>query len=244
MIDLIHSFFQNLYNLEELIRWGGMTVLLIIVFSETGLLIGFFLPGDSLLVVAGVLAAGGFLDIWWLNISLMLAAILGDAVGYQIGLRTGPKIFKREDSLLFRRSHLLRTHEFYERHGGKTIILARFIPVIRTFAPVVAGVGTMGYWRIATYNIVGGIGWVASMTLSGYFLGRLDPHIKEHIHYVVAIVIFLSILPGAVPIARSYLESWRAKRKGCGQAPAPSGDGPPAASGELPVEAPAPETDR
>ncbi len=209
MIDLIHSFFQQLYNLEELIKWGGLTVLVVIVFAETGLLIGFFLPGDSLLVVAGVLAAGGLINIWWLNLAVMAAAIIGDAVGYQIGLRTGPAIFKREDSLFFKRSHLIRTHEFYERHGGKTIIIARFIPIIRTFAPVVAGVGTMGYWRFATYNIVGGISWVASMTLGGYFLGQLDPNIKQHIHYVVAIVIFVSILPGLVPMAQSWLESRR-----------------------------------
>ncbi|MBI3890186.1 MAG: VTT domain-containing protein [Candidatus Wallbacteria bacterium] len=205
MLDLIHNFFQNLYNLEELIRWGGMTVLIVIVFAETGLLIGFFLPGDSLLVVAGVLAAAGHLNILWLNVSLMLAAVIGDAVGYQIGLRTGPKIFTREDSLFFRRSHLLRTHEFYERHGGKTIILARFIPVIRTFAPVVAGVGTMGYLRFASYNIVGGVSWVASMTLGGYFLGQADKDIKHHIHYVVAAVIFVSVLPGIYAVAKEYL---------------------------------------
>ncbi|MBI4867034.1 MAG: VTT domain-containing protein [Candidatus Wallbacteria bacterium] len=220
MIDLIHNFFQNLYNLEELIKWGGLTVLIAIVFSETGLLIGFFLPGDSLLVVAGVLAAAGHLDIVVLNVSLMLAAIIGDAVGYQIGLRTGPKIFTREDSLFFRRSHLIKTHEFYERHGGKTIILARFIPIIRTFAPVVAGVGTMGYARFATYNIVGGVAWVASMTLGGFFLGKLDPNIGSHIHYVVAGVIFVSILPGIWAVAKEYLQPTPVKPGGDAALPA------------------------
>lgn len=207
MMQLVHDFFQNVYNLPWLIQTGGLTILIAIVFAETGLLIGFFLPGDSLLVTAGVFAAAGHLDIVWLNVSLMLAAIIGDAVGYQIGLRTGPKIFTREDSFFFRRSHLLKTHEFYERHGGKTIILARFIPVIRTFAPVVAGVGTMGYARFAAYNIFGGISWVSSMTLLGYFLGKQDPHIDKHIHYVIAIVIFVSILPGIYGVAKSWLGS-------------------------------------
>ncbi len=204
MLDLIRSFFQNIYNLEELIRWGGMAVLIVIVFAETGLLIGFFLPGDSLLVVAGTLAAAGILDIFWLNVSLMLAAIIGDALGYYIGLKTGPKIFTREDSLFFRRSHLIKTHEFYERHGGKTIILARFIPVIRTFAPVVAGVGTMSYRRFAAYNIIGGVSWVASMTLAGYSLKHFIPNIDKHIHYVVAVVIFVSILPGIFAFVKEY----------------------------------------
>ena len=138
-----------------MVRWGGYVALVAIVFTETGLLIGFFLPGDSLLITAGLVAAAGGLDIWLLNGLLIVAAIAGDSVGYAIGYRTGPHIFTREDSRWFSRTHLVRTREFYERHGGKTIVLARFIPIIRTFAPVVAGVGRMEYRKFLMYNVLG-----------------------------------------------------------------------------------------
>ena len=168
-MDLITEFFSKLGNLEELIRWGGLTVLIIIVFAETGLLIGFFLPGDSLLITAGLIAAQGYLDIVVLNVSLILAAIIGDQVGYLFGKKTGPKLFNREKSLLFDKDHLLKAKEFYEKYGGRAIIYARFVPFARTFAPIVAGVGQMNYRKFVTYNIFGGILWVASMTLLGYF---------------------------------------------------------------------------
>ncbi len=197
-MNLIHDFFATVYNVPELIRLGGMAGLVFIVFAETGLMVGFFLPGDSLLVTAGLFAARGDLDIVLLNVLVCAAAIAGDATGYWIGRRAGRPLFNRPNSLLFRREHLVKTHEFYERHGGKTIVIARFIPILRTFAPVVAGVGEMGYRRFATYNIAGGIGWVVSMTLGGYFLGRMVPNIDEQIHYVVAAVIFLSLLPGII----------------------------------------------
>jgi membrane-associated protein len=180
-------------------------MLLLIVFAETGLLIGFFLPGDSLLVTAGVFAAAGHLDIWTILIAVSAAAVIGDQVGYYIGLRTGPRIFTREDSLLFKRAHLMRAHAFYEKHGGKTIILARFVPVIRTFAPVVAGVGDMEYRKFVSYNVIGGILWVWSTSLLGYSLGRVVPDIDRHIHLVIVVVVFLSILPGII-------EFWRARR--------------------------------
>ena len=196
------------YALDDLIRWGGYTVLVAIVFTETGLLVGFFLPGDSLLVTAGLVAGTGGLDIWWLNLLLMLAAIAGDSVGYAIGFRAGPRIFTREDSLLFHRRHLIRTREFYERYGGKTIVLARFIPIIRTFAPVVAGVGQMVYRRFLFYNVFGGVGWVASLTWAGYLLGQMVPNIDRHVHIVVAIVIVLSVLP----IVGEILKARRKKR--------------------------------
>ena len=183
------------YALDDLIRWGGYAVLVAIVFTETGLLVGFFLPGDSLLITAGLVAGTGSLNIWWLNVLLMVAAIAGDSVGYAIGFRTGPRIFTREDSLLFTRRHLVRTREFYERYGGKTIVLARFIPIIRTFAPVVAGVGQMVYRRFLFYNVFGGIGWVVSLTWAGYLLGQTIPNIDQHVHLLVAIVIVLSVLP-------------------------------------------------
>ena len=179
------------YALDDLIRWGGYAVLVAIVFTETGLLVGFFLPGDSLLITAGLVAGAGGLNIWWLNALLIAAAIVGDSVGYAIGFRTGPRIFTRDDSLIFNRRHLIRTREFYERYGGKTIVLARFIPIIRTFAPVVAGVGQMAYRRFLFYNVFGGIGWVASLTWAGYLLGQTVPNITQHIHLVVAIVIVL-----------------------------------------------------
>ena len=178
----------------------------VIVFAETGLLIGFFLPGDSLLVTAGLFAATGQLDIVQLNLALMVAAILGDATGYWIGYRAGMAIYSRPDSFFFRRKHLNAAHQFYEKHGGKTIIIARFMPIIRTFAPVVAGAGTMSYRRFATYNVIGGIGWVASMTLTGYFLGRAVPDLDKHLHLVVAAVIFLSLLPGIIAYLRERLK--------------------------------------
>ncbi len=185
----------QLPTLEEIVLWGGYIGLFAIIFAETGLLIGFFLPGDSLLVTAGLLASQGFLDITWLNILLCIAAITGDAVGYYIGLRTGHSLFNRPESRFFKRSHLLKTKEFYEKYGGITIVLARFMPFARTFAPVVAGIAEMKYRRFAMFNIFGGIGWITSMTLLGYFLGRAIPGIENMIEYVIAIVVFLSILP-------------------------------------------------
>lgn len=194
-MDFILDLATGRYALDDLVRWGGYVVLLAIVFTETGLLIGFFLPGDSLLITAGLVAATGALNIWWLNGLLMVAAIVGDSVGYAIGFRTGPRIFTREDSFLWNRRHLIRTREFYERYGGKTIVLARFIPIIRTFAPVVAGIGQMNYRRFLFYNVFGGIGWVASMTWAGYLLGQAIPNIHQHVHVVVAVVVVLSVLP-------------------------------------------------
>jgi membrane-associated protein len=189
--------------LYELVRWGGYVALVGIVFTETGLLVGFFLPGDSLLITAGLVAAAGGLDIWLLNVLLSVAAIAGDSVGYAIGYRTGPRIFTREDSRWFSRTHLVRTREFYERHGRKTIVLARFIPIIRTFAPVVAGVGRMEYQRFLAYNVLGGIGWVASMTWAGYLLGQTIPNIGRYIHLVIVIVVLLSVIPIAVEWAKA-----------------------------------------
>lgn len=207
MIETVTNLLHQIYDVEGLIRWGGMAMLLTIVFAETGLLVGFFLPGDSLLVTAGVFAAAGHLDITTILLGVSVAAVVGDQLGYFIGLRTGPRIFTREDSFLFKRAHLMRAHAFYEKHGGKTIILARFVPVIRTFAPVVAGVAEMNYRNFVTYNVVGGVLWVWSTALLGYSLGRVVPDIDRHIHLVIAVVIVLSLLPGIV-------EFWRARREG------------------------------
>jgi membrane-associated protein len=208
-LELIRKFFENVYNVQRLIEIGGLAGMFAVVFAETGLLIGFFLPGDSLLVAAGLFAARGNLNIVSLNLALMVAAIAGDATGYWIGYRAGKAIYDRPDSFFFRRKHLLAAHEFYEKHGGKTIIIARFMPIIRTFAPVVAGAGTMSYPRFASYNVIGGILWVASMTLTGYFLGQAIPDLEKHIHLVVAIVIFLSLLPGIIAYLRARLQSRR-----------------------------------
>ena len=165
-MELLTDFFSRLNQFDELIRWGGYTVLLVIIFAETGLLVGFFLPGDSLLVTAGLVASGGGgLDIKLLIVLLSIAAILGDSTGYAIGAFLGPRLFSREDSRLFHKDHVRRTHRFYEKYGAKTIVIARFVPIIRTFAPTVAGVGKMRYRTFLAFNVVGGIGWVTSMTL-------------------------------------------------------------------------------
>jgi membrane-associated protein len=207
LLELVQEFFRTVYNVPELIRWGGLLGLVVIVFAETGLMIGFFLPGDSLLVTAGLFAARGDLDIVTLVLAVSAAAIAGDATGYWIGKRTGQALYSRPNSFFFRRQHLIKTHEFYEKHGGKTIVIARFMPILRTFAPVVAGAADMTYRKFAVYNIAGGIGWVASMTLTGYFLGQAVPNIEEHIHIVVAVVIFLSLLPGIIAFLRAKAQS-------------------------------------
>ncbi len=209
MLNVIQSLFDTLYNVPELIRWGGLVGMAAIIFAETGLMVGFFLPGDSLLVTAGVFAARGDLNIWSLNGLVVLAAIAGDATGYWIGRRAGRALYSRPDSFLFRREHLLRTHEFYERHGGKTIVIARFMPIVRTFAPVVAGAADMTYRHFAAYNFIGGALWVASMSLTGYFLGLSVPNIESNIHLVVAAVIALSLVPGFVAWVRTKRGSRR-----------------------------------
>jgi membrane-associated protein len=207
-MEFLWTVFHRIYDVESLVRVGGILVIAAIVFAETGLFVGFFLPGDSLLVTAGIFAARGDLDLWTLNIALSLAAVIGDSVGYGIGARTGPKIFTREDSLFFHRKHLISAKEFYDKYGGFTILIARFVPIIRTFAPVVAGVGGMQYRRFVAYNVAGGIFWVMSTTFAGYFLGRIVPNIQEHIHTVIVVVIFLSLLPAIAKIAR---EKWKAR---------------------------------
>jgi membrane-associated protein len=205
-MEMLWDLFHRIYDVEFLVRTGGLLVLIAIVFIETGLFVGFFLPGDSLLVTAGIFAARGDLDLLTLNITLSAAAIAGDTVGYAIGARTGPKIFTRENSLFFNRKHLISAKEFYDRHGGFTIFVARFLPIIRTFAPVVAGVGAMQYRKFLAYNIFGGIFWVMSTTLAGYFLGKIIPNIEERIHVIIVIVIVLSLLPAAIKVATEKLK--------------------------------------
>lgn len=201
-MDLINDFFIRLNKLDELIRWGGYSILALIVFAETGLLVGFFLPGDSLLVTAGLFAAKGDLNFLLLFALLSFMAIIGDTTSYWFGRATGPKIFTREKSWLFAKDHLLRAKAFYEKYGGKTIVLARFMPIVRTFAPVVAGAAQMSYPIFVFYNIFGGILWVGSMLSIGYFLGRSIPDIESKIHLVIIAVVILSILPGIVELLR------------------------------------------
>jgi membrane-associated protein len=177
----------------------------VIIFAETGLLAGFFLPGDSLLVTAGLFAATidpatsePYLNIWLLNLILIPCAIAGDALGYWVGSKTGPRLFRKEKSFFFRKDYLIKTQEFYNKHGGVTIIIARFMPIIRTFAPTVAGIAQMKYKKFAQYNVVGGFLWIVSLTLMGYYLGRLIPGIEKHIEKVIIVIVFLSILPGII----------------------------------------------
>jgi membrane-associated protein len=177
-----------------------------IIFAETGLLVGFFLPGDSLIVTAGLLAAQPQfgLDIWLLGLLLTIAAILGNSVGYAIGRYSGPRLFTRDDSLLFKKKHLFRAHAFYEKHGGKTLVIARFMPIVRTFVPVVAGMAQMEYRAYTAYNVLGAVAWIWSMLFIGNFLGRFIPGVENHIEKVILAVIFVSLLPGLI--------SWRRER--------------------------------
>lgn len=199
-MDFLTEFYQKLRDLPALVQWAGYVGLTIIIFAETGLLVGFFLPGDSLLVTAGLLAADPAfgLNVWLLGLILTVAAIVGDTVGYHVGKSTGPRIFTREDSLFFHKDHLLKAQAFYEKHGGKTIIIARFMPIVRTFAPVVAGVGQMRYASFLAYNVVGGVLWIWSMLITGYVLAKTVPGVAKHVEKVILVVVFLSILPGII----------------------------------------------
>lgn len=198
LIDLFHK----LTDVRGLVQTGGYLALIAIIFSETGLLVGFFLPGDSLLVTAGLFAAKGDLNIAILLGTLSVAAVVGDAVGYAIGRKAGQTLYARPNSRLFKRQHLMRAKAFYDKYGGKTIIIARFVPIVRTFAPTVAGAAEMPYRRFALFNIIGGIGWIFSMTLLGFFLGKQIPDIDKKIHYVIVIVVFISFLPAVFEIWR------------------------------------------
>jgi len=205
-MQAITDLFHRLSNLPDLVQWAGLFGLAAIVFSETGLLLGVFLPGDSLLVTAGLLAARGYLNVYALAPVLTLAAIFGNSVGYSIGRATGPRVFRRENSLFFNKKHAIRAHEFYQKYGHKTIVLAQFMPIIRTFSPVVAGVGGMRLRDFITFNVIGAFCWIWSMLAIGYFLGSYIPGIDKHIEIVVVIVIFISVLPGLI-------SGYRAKRR-------------------------------
>jgi membrane-associated protein len=206
VLESIVHFLRSLYDpegLKELIRSGGAPLICCIVFVETGFFVGFFLPGDSLLITAGIFAAAGVIPLPWLLLPVMACAIVGDQIGYWIGRTAGHALYRREDSLFFRRSHLQRAHEFYQKYGGRAVILARFVPIVRTFCPPVAGAAEMPYSQYLLFDIFGGVFWVGAMILGGYFLGRSVPNIGQRIHYVIVIVVVLSILPAVVSILRS-----------------------------------------
>ena len=186
-----------MFDLTSLIETAGYLGLFAIIFAESGILIGFFLPGDSLLFTAGFLASQGFLNIWILVPILFAAAILGDAVGYTFGKKVGPKIFSRQESFFFHPSHVEKTAAFFEKHGVKTIILARFIPVVRTFAPIMAGVGGMKYRTFAKYNIIGGFLWAVGLSTLGYVFGNIIPNADRYILPIIGVIVFTSFLPPA-----------------------------------------------
>src|SRR4051812_31910097 len=212
MIQSVLDFLRSLTDPERLIQllstllsgWYGYAALFAIVYSETGLLVGFFLPGDSLLFTVGVVAGAGHLNIVLVNVLLMIAAILGDSTGYWLGRKTGPRIFSRPDSRLFKQEYVMRTHAFYEKYGGKTIIMARFVPIVRTFAAFIAGVGKMPYLKFLPYSIGGGIGWVLLMTSLGSWLGSYDL-VRRNFDKVILLIIFVSLLPTAI-------ELWKSRR--------------------------------
>lgn len=201
LLDLYNS--QRLIHLlsDVLTGWTGYLLVASIVFAETGLLIGLFLPGDSLLFTVGMVAGAGHLNIAAICALLAAVSVLGDQSGYFLGYRSGPKIFRRPDSLLFRQEYVKRTQEFYERHGGKTLIYAKFVPIVRTFAPFMAGVGRMRYTRFLSFNVWGGIGWVLSMTLAGYTLGNVDL-IRRNFEKAVIAIVLLSVAPMAIHYMR------------------------------------------
>jgi membrane-associated protein len=208
-MDILLQFLDILLHLDKhlaiLVEQYGpwiYAILFFVIFAETGFVVTPFLPGDSLLFVAGALAALGGMDIVLLMATLTTAAVLGNQVNYHIGRFLGPKVFHWEDSRFFNRKALEKTHAFYEKHGGKAIIIARFMPLVRTFVPVVAGAAKMPYSRFATFNIAGGVAWVSSMTVTGYVLGQLVPNIGKHVEKVIIVVVFLSILPGIISYLR------------------------------------------
>jgi len=209
MISNILDFLRALTNPEELIAllstllsgWLGYSALSGVVFAETGLLLGFFLPGDSLLFTVGVVAGAGQLNIALISAALVAAAMIGDSTGFFLGRHTGPRIFTRKDSLFFKQEYVTRTKHFYQRYGGKTIIFARFVPVIRTFAPFMAGVSQMSYRRFLSFSVFGSTGWVLLMTMLGYRLGNV-PFVRKHFDVAVLLIIFISLVP-------TFHEAWK-----------------------------------
>lgn len=189
-----------MFDLANILTTFGYAALFGIVFAESGLLVGFLLPGDSLLFTAGLLASQGHFNILVVLLLSFVGAVTGDAVGYMFGRHIGPRLFYKQDSLLFNKDHLRRAQSFYEKHGGKTIILARFMPFVRTFAPIVAGIGSMKYGQFAFYNIIGGLLWSVGLCLAGYFLGNLIPNIDEYLLPIIILIVVFTTLPAIAPL--------------------------------------------
>lgn len=202
------------FDLPELIRSVGYLGVWAIVFAESGLLIGFFLPGDSLLFTAGFLASQGFLNIWLLVVGAFVCAVVGDNVGYATGNRFGRRLFQKEDSWLFHKKHIVTAQKFYGKYGKKTIILARFMPIVRTFAPIVAGIGTMNYRTFFTYNLIGGFIWTFGITLLGYFLGRVIPDVDKYLLPIIVLIIVVSIAPSLLHLYQENKTTiWQKRRR-------------------------------
>jgi membrane-associated protein len=213
---LVHhlSLAASFLNPEDLLRRGGLALLALIIFAESGLLVGFFLPGDSLLFIAGFLSSdAGNHVLPALPLVLLVAfvaAVAGDQVGYVFGRKVGPSLFARPDSRIFRQDHVRKAHAFFERHGAKTIVLARFVPIVRTFAPIVAGVSEMPYRTFLTFNIIGGLLWAVGVTTLGYFLGQVDV-VKDHIEIALVLLVALSLLPVGIELLRHRRQARQAR---------------------------------
>lgn len=196
-------------NLTELVKAIGYFGVMAIIFAESGMLVGFFLPGDSLLFTAGFLASQGTMNVWALALLAFIGAVSGDALGYQIGHRVGRRLFDNPDSRFFKRQYLIQSEHFFHKHGGKAVFLARFLPIIRTFTPVVAGMGAMNYPRFFCFNVLGGLGWAVGVTLAGYLLGNSIPGVDRYLLPIIGVIIILSILPSAIHVMRERSKSLR-----------------------------------
>ncbi len=209
--ETIVEFFKELTHPQSIIHYGGLTLLVLVVFAETGIMIGFFLPGDSLLFTAGLLTATGILDhsIITVLLAVSAAAILGDSFGFYIGKKMGQSLFKKKESLLFKPEYVILTKQFYDKHGGKALVLGRFLPIIRTFAPILAGVVNLEYSKFIFYNVTGGVLWVFSLILIGYFLGVWIPGIKDYLEYIIIFMIIVT----TIPVVRTFLKEREEAKK-------------------------------
>jgi membrane-associated protein len=208
-MDGIFDFLKQLVNPESIIQHGGIYLLLFVVFAETGLFVGFFLPGDSLLFTAGLLCSAGILDIhpFMLVLLIIIAAVAGNMVGYVFGKKVGPMLFKRKSGFLFRQEHLVAANEFYKKHGKKTLILSRFLPIVRTFAPIVAGIVKLEIYKFFIYSVIGAILWVLILVLTGYFMGKYIPGIKDYLGYIVIFLIVITSIPFVVNSLKSRFKT-------------------------------------
>jgi membrane-associated protein len=208
-MDGIFDFLKQLVNPESIIHYGGLYLLLFVVFAETGLFVGFFLPGDSLLFTAGLLCSTGILELHpsLLVVLIIIAAVAGNMVGYAFGKKVGPLLFKRKSGILFRQEHLVSANEFYKKHGKKTIILSRFLPIVRTFAPIVAGIVKLELYKFFIYSLVGAFFWVTTLVLTGYFMGKYIPGTKDYLGYIVIFLIVITSIPFVINSIKKKLKS-------------------------------------